>query len=252
MTTDKPMRTYGDSCGIARALDLVGERWALLVLRELLLGPKRFTDLRSALPGVSPDVLAQRLRELESAGVLARRRLAPPAAARVYELTEWGSELEPVLVALGRWGSRAALPDDPPQLSPDALAVALESMFDQGGAGPLESGGGTGPREGAHPGAAGPVEGDYRLELGEHVFTVSVAGGTIKVRRPDSAGPAPRLTIITDPGTLTAALWHGLDVDQAIRSGALTIDGPRSELARFLKLFAQPVPVPAPALQGQG
>jgi DNA-binding HxlR family transcriptional regulator len=222
MTTDKPRRTYGDSCGIARALDLVGERWALLVLRELLLGPKRFTDLRSALPGVSPDVLAQRLRELERAGVLVRRRLAPPAAARVYELTEWGSELEPALVALGRWGSRAALPDDPPQLSPDALAVALESMFD--------------------PGAAGPLEGGYRLELGEHLFTVSVAGGAIKVRRPHSAGPAPRLTIITDPGTLTAALWHGLDVDQAIRSGALTIDGPRRELARFLKLFAEPVP----------
>jgi DNA-binding HxlR family transcriptional regulator len=225
MTNDKLRRTYGDSCGIARALDLVGERWALLVLRELLLGPKRFTDLRSALPGVSPDVLAQRLRELESAGVLARRRLGPPAAARVYELTEWGSELEPVLVALGRWGSRAALPDEPPQLSPDALAVALESMFD--------------------PGAAGPLEGGYRLELGEHVFTVSVAGGAINVRRPDSAGPAPTLTIVTDPGTLTAALWHGLDVDRSIRSGALTIDGPRRELDRFLKLFAQPVPAPA-------
>jgi DNA-binding HxlR family transcriptional regulator len=225
MTTDKPRRTYGDSCGIARALDLVGERWALLVLRELLLGPKRFTDLRSALPGVSPDVLAQRLRELESAGVLARRRLAPPAAARVYELTEWGSELEPMLVALGRWGSRAALPDDPPQLSPDALAVALESMFD--------------------PEAAGPLEDLYRLELGEQMFTVSVAAGAIKVRRQDSAGPAPALTIITDPGTLTAALWHGLDVDRAIRSAALTIDGPRRELDRFLELFAQPVPAPA-------
>jgi alkyl sulfatase BDS1-like metallo-beta-lactamase superfamily hydrolase len=128
-------------------------------------------------------------------------------------------------VALGRWGSRAALPDEPPQLSPDALAVALESMFD--------------------PGAAGPLEGGYRLELGEHVFTVSVAGGAINVRRPDSAGPAPTLTIVTDPGTLTAALWHGLDVDRSIRSGALTIDGPRRELDRFLKLFAQTVPAPA-------
>lgn len=237
--TTKQLRTYGDSCGIARALDLVGERWALLVIRELLLGPKRFTDLRSALPGVSPDVLAQRLRELERAGVLTRRRLPPPAAARVYELTDWGSELEPMLVTLGRWGSRAPLPDDPPQLSPDALAVALESMFD--------------------PEAAGPLEAVYRLELGEQVFTVCVAGGSIRVRRPDSVGPAPgltisargrgaaaaarRLTISTDPGTLTAALWHGLDIGQAIRSGALTTDGPRRELSRFLKLFAQPVPV---------
>ena len=227
MTTDRPKRTYGDSCGIARALDLVGERWALLVVRELLLGPKRFTDLRAALPAVSPDVLAQRLRELESVGVLTRRRLPPPAAARVYELTEWGSELEPVLVAIGRWGSRAALPEDPSQLSPDALAVALESMFD--------------------PETAGALEAMYRIELGEHVFTVAVAEGAVQVRRPGAAGPAPRLTIIADPGTLTAALWHGLDVGRAIRTGALTIDGPRRELTRFVKLFAQPVPAAASA-----
>src|SRR5919205_66330 len=96
-------RSYGDRCGIARALDLVGERWALLVVRELLLGPKRFTDLRAGLPHVSPDVLAQRLRELEQAGVLRRGTLPPPAASRIYELTGRGRELEPVVLALGRW-----------------------------------------------------------------------------------------------------------------------------------------------------
>ena len=225
---ERPRRTYGDSCGIARALDLTGERWALLIVRELLLGPKRFTDLRSALPGISPDVLAQRLRELEGAGVLARRRLAPPAAARVYELTEWGAELEPVLVALGRWGSRAALPDDPPALSPDALAIALESMFD--------------------PGAAGELEAGYRLELGEHMFTVAVAKGELRVRRPENTltpTPPPRLTITTDPGTLTAALWHGLDIERALDAGALRLAGPRRELDRFLGLFAAPVPAGA-------
>src|SRR3954452_10567314 len=100
-------RTYGDRCGIARALDAVGERWALLVVRELLLGPKRFTDLRAGLPTLGPDVLAQRLRDLEAAGIVARRTLPPPAGSRVYELTERGQELEPVLLALGRWGSRA-------------------------------------------------------------------------------------------------------------------------------------------------
>ena len=105
------MRTYGDPCGIARALDLVGERWALLVVRELLLGPKRFTDLREALPRVSADVLSQRLRELERTGVLRRAKLPPPAGSRVYELTEWGRELEPVVLALGRWGSRGPFPD---------------------------------------------------------------------------------------------------------------------------------------------
>src|SRR5437764_3058381 len=95
-------RSYADSCGIARALDLVGERWALLVVRELLLGPKRFTDLRVGLPHLGPDVLSQRLRELEQAGIVRRRTLAPPAASKVYELTPRGRALEPVILALGR------------------------------------------------------------------------------------------------------------------------------------------------------
>ena len=102
-------RTYGDACGIPRALDRVGERWALLIVRELVLGPKRFTDFKTGLPNASPNVLSQRLRELEQDGVVRRRKLPPPAAARVYELTEWGLELEPVLSALGRWGARAPL-----------------------------------------------------------------------------------------------------------------------------------------------
>src|SRR5882757_1950655 len=104
-------RSYQDPCGIARALDLVGERWALLVVRELLLGPKRFTDLRAGLPNVSPNVLSQRLHELEQAGVLLRHRLGPPVSSWVYDLTEWGHDLEPVLLHLGRWGRRSPLLD---------------------------------------------------------------------------------------------------------------------------------------------
>src|SRR3954464_16003618 len=103
------MRTYGDGCGIAHGLDLIGERWALLVVRELLLGPKRFTDLRAGLPNVSPNVLAQRLRALERVGVVRRRKLPPPAASRVYVLTDWGEDLEPVITQLGRWGARPPL-----------------------------------------------------------------------------------------------------------------------------------------------
>src|SRR4051794_33882868 len=105
-------RTYGDRCGIARALDAVGERWALLVVRELLLGPKRFTDLRAGLPGASPNVLAQRLRQLGGAGIVGRQTLPPPAAAQVYGLTGRGAALEPVILALGRWGAEAALPPE--------------------------------------------------------------------------------------------------------------------------------------------
>ena len=104
-------RTYGDSCGIARALDVVGERWALLVVRE-----KRFTDLRDGLPHVGPDILSQRLRQLEQAGVLGRRKLAPPAGAQVYELTDRGRELEPIVLGLGRWGSRVPMPPGDPEL----------------------------------------------------------------------------------------------------------------------------------------
>ncbi len=107
-TTQAPRkRTYDEGCATAHALDLIGERWALLVVRELLLGPKRFTDLRDGLTGASPNVLAERLRGLGRVGVLRRRRLPPPAASEVYELTGWGRELEPVVIALGRWGARS-------------------------------------------------------------------------------------------------------------------------------------------------
>ena len=102
-------RTYRDRCGVARALDIVGERRALLVVRELLLGPT-FTDLRAGLPHVGPDVLAQRLRDLEQSGILRRGTLPPPAGSRIYELTERGRELEPVVLALGRFGSVARSP----------------------------------------------------------------------------------------------------------------------------------------------
>ena len=123
------MRTYCDGCAAAHALDIIGERWALLVVRELLLGPKRFTDLRAGLPAVSPNVLAQRLRELERAGVLRRRKLPPPAASKVYELTEWGMELEPVIVRLGRWGARSPSKPRDAALGVDSLVLSFRTMF---------------------------------------------------------------------------------------------------------------------------
>ena len=123
-------RSYEDACGAARALDLIGERWALLVVRELLLGPKRFTDLRSGLPGISPNVLTQRLTELEEDGIIARRKLPPPAGSWVYELTQWGIELGPIVMDLGRWGARSPVLGHHTGLSPDAMAISLRTMFD--------------------------------------------------------------------------------------------------------------------------
>jgi DNA-binding HxlR family transcriptional regulator len=209
------MRTYGDRCGIARALDLVGERWALLVVRELLLGPKRFTDLRAGLRHVSPDVLTQRLRELDEAGVVRRVRLPPPAPAWVYELTDRGRELEPVLLALGRWGSVSPVPSEDARLGIDAAVVALRTLFD----------------EGAAPG----LDATFELRLGEQRFQARVAGGRLEIER--GAAGHPDATIETDPGTLARVLWHGLPLADAERSGALAISGSRPAATTFVGLF---------------
>jgi DNA-binding HxlR family transcriptional regulator len=207
-------RTYGDRCGIARALDLVGERWALLVVRELLLGPKRFTDLRTGLPHVSPDVLSQRLRELEQAGVMRRRKLAPPAASQVYELTDWGRELEPAVLALGRWGSRAPFPPSDAQLGVDAFVLALKTLFD--------------------PSAASGLRASYELRLGEHHFHARVADGRFDVER--GSADQPDATIEADPGTLATVLWHGAPARD------LATEGDRSAVTRFLTLFPPATP----------
>jgi DNA-binding HxlR family transcriptional regulator len=220
-------RTYGDRCGIARALDIIGERWALLVVRELLLGPKRFTDLRSGLPHVSPDVLAQRLRELEEAGIVRRRKLPPPAGSRIYELTERGHELEPVILELGRFGSVAPFPPGDAQIGVDALAIALKSLFAAG--------------------AADGLAASYELRLGEDRFSVQVADGRIDLARGSAA--APDATIETDPATLASVLWHGRKLGAARRAGDIAISGDDDAAARFLALF--PLPAPAGA-DGQG
>jgi DNA-binding HxlR family transcriptional regulator len=124
-------RSYGQYCGVARALDLIGERWALLVVRELALGPKRFTDLRQGLPGIATNVLSVRLRQLERDGLVARRQLPPPAPAQVYELTEHGRELVPIMLALGRWGASRMGPRSPEQaIRAEWFALALKAFFD--------------------------------------------------------------------------------------------------------------------------
>ena len=208
-------RTYGDRCGIARALDMVGERWALLVVRELLLGPKRFTDLRTGLPKVSPDVLAQRLRELEAAGVLRRGSLPPPAASQVYELTGRGRELKPVILELGRWGSREPANDAP--LGPDAAVIALMTMF------------------------RGDLEGTFELRLDGHVFRLEATDGRLEAERGRAADPDA--VIEGSPGTLASVLWHGADARQ------LEVTG---DARRFLRAFTPRAPRggSAPARRG--
>ena len=211
-------RTYGDSCGIARALDLVGERWALLVVRELLLGPKRFTDLRAGLPNLGPDVLTQRLRELADAEVVVRRKLDPPAGAWVYELTDRGRELEPVVIGLGRWGALAPFPPGAMRIGVDSTVLALKTLFDAE--------------------AAEGLDATLELRLDGQRFSVAVADGALAVAR----GPAdsPEAVIATDPGTLTGLIWTGLSPADAESAGSVTFEGKRAVIGRFLKLFPLP------------
>jgi DNA-binding HxlR family transcriptional regulator len=208
-------RTYGDRCGVARALDLVGERWALLVVRELLLGPKRFTDLRAGLPNLSPDVLSQRLRELEQAGLLRRRKLAPPAGSRVYELTERGFALEPIVLELGRWGSRTPLPEGEAAFGADSLVLALKTRFD--------------------PAAADGLDVTVELRLGEDSFRSRVAGGRFEVARGDS-DPSDAV-VASEPGTLAAVLWHDRPLAEALRTGDVEIEGSTPAAKRFFGAF---------------
>jgi DNA-binding HxlR family transcriptional regulator/putative sterol carrier protein len=224
-TPTSKRRTYDDGCAAAHALDLIGDRWALLVVRELLLGPKRFTDLRAGLPNASPNVLAQRLRELEGAGVVRRRKLPPPAASRVYELTEWGEELEPVIIRLGRWGARSpALPRDA-ELGVDSLILSFRTMFE--------------------PQAAEGLDASYELRLGEERFCAVVAEGRFEIAR--GSADRPDATIETDAGTLAALVYDRRPLEEALRSGEVKIEGDESVVERFVGLFPLPEPA-APAV----
>jgi DNA-binding HxlR family transcriptional regulator len=213
-------RSYGDQCGVARSLDVIGERWALLIVRELLLGPKRFNDLLAGLPGASPNVISQRLRELTGSGVIRHRDLGPPARVRVYELTGWGRELEPVIVHLGQWGTRAPLPDNA-GWSLDSLLIAL---------------GGT-----ADPAA---VNGRYELLIGTDVFTVDGASGTVRVRR--GTADKPEATLTTDADTLHDVALGIRPIAGAAESGDLRLDGDPQAITGLTSLLQALISPPSP------
>lgn len=214
-------RSYREACRFAHALDLVGERWALLIVRELLLGPKRFTDLRAGLPHASTNVLSERLRELERSAVVRRRKLPPPAASSVYELTEWGRELEPVVTQLGSWGARSPVPPDYREIGVDSIVLALGSLFD--------------------PEAAGDLEARYGLRIGSERFAVEVAGGRVELSRDAPVDPAATLAVADAPA-MAAILTAQLPFDDALASGALQVEGSKQAAKRFLRLFPMPAP----------
>ena len=211
-------RRYEDACGAAHALDLVGERWALLVIRELMLGPKRFSDIRADLPGISANVLTQRLEGLEAAGVLVKKRLPPPASAQVYELTPWGYEAEPIFQSLGRWAARSPGHDPSLPLSAVSLMLSFRTMID--------------------PERARGIDARIGLKLGKESFLLRLADGRIRAVRGAAAGTD---LVFTGTATALAAAVYGEVPLEALESeGALEIDGDRGLAERFVTLFPLP------------
>lgn len=207
-------RTYGDPCAAARALDLLGERWALMIVRELLFGPKRYSDLQAGLPGASPTVLSQRLRDLEAGGVIQRRRMGAPIRAWVYELTRWGHELEPILVRLGRWGSRAPMTQAAGTLGADSLMLAVKSHLD--------------------PARLGDLDATFRMELGEDVFTLRVAAGELTIQRGEP--PQWDAEVRADTAVLKALVIDGASVAEF--GDRVEIGGDGDAFQRLLEALA--------------
>lgn len=218
-------RRYDDGCAVAQALDVVGERWALLIVRDLLLGPKRFTDLLAGLPGASSDVVTQRLRDLAEAGVVRRRRLPPPASAWVYELTRWGAELEQVVLGLAGWAhSSSRMRYDLP-LGADSLLLSLKMLFD----GDLAEG----------------MSANIGLQIGDERFAIRVANSQMSVARGE--GDNPDAVIDTDTATLLSIVRAEQSVDDALAGGRLRLRGNRSVVDNFARLFPSPTDASASA-----
>ncbi|MER7892910.1 winged helix-turn-helix transcriptional regulator [Micromonospora sp. NPDC094482] len=219
------MRSYGDPCGVARGLDVIGERWALLVVRDLLLGPRRFNDLLGGLPGVSPNVLSQRLRQLTEHGVVQRRDLGPPTRVHLYELTEWGRALEPVLLQFGRWGSQSPQPPEG-ALGIDSLLLSIKATFD--------------------PARAADLRGVYEFHIDAETYLADVADDSVQIRR--GTAPDPDATLTTDIDTLRAVCGHQITMAAALDSGTLRLSGDKHARQRLTDLLLAPfTPAPQPA-----
>lgn len=211
-------RSYDDACGAAHALDLVGERWALLVMRELFWGPKRFSDLRASLPGISANVLTQRLEGLEAAGIVVKRRLAPPAGVQVYDLTDWGRESEPIFQALGRWASRSPWHDPTKSFSASSLMLSLRTMFDAS--------------------RAKDAAARIAFVLGDETFVARIEDGRIDIAHGD---PSKADAVFAGPPPfIAAAIYGGQDLASLEAGGALSVTGDRRLAKRFVTWFPLP------------
>ncbi|MBK1784861.1 winged helix-turn-helix transcriptional regulator [Prauserella cavernicola] len=209
-------RHYGQFCGLAHAADLVGERWALLIIRDLLVAPKRFTDLRRGLPRIPTNVLSARLKQLEAEGVVERRVLPRPDGSVVYELTDYGRDLEEIVLALGRWGARTLGEPGPDDIvTPDSLVMAMRSTF--------------------HADDAHDVRASFELRLGDIVLGVRVDGGKLDVAEGELTGGAD-LVITTGPA-IKAVMAAELTPAEAIENGSVHLEGDPALLTTFATIF---------------
>ena len=220
---DEQKRSYDDACGTAHALELIGERWALLVLRELLLGPRRFSEIRADLPGISANVLTQRLTELEKRGLVIRRRLPPPASVQVYEATDWGLETAPLIRELGRWAARSPAHDPTLPLSGVSIMLSFTAML--------------------NPDRADGFDGAVGFRFGQSVYVAKVANGAIEVRR-GLENEASAL-IVAEPTTIAGVVYGGAPLD------LLRVEGNRDLAKRFLSLFTLPPKVDIPPVEAK-
>ena len=212
MGRSEAKRGYDDACGTAHGLELIGERWSLLVLRELMLGPRRFSELRGDLPGISANVLTQRLTELEAKGLVRRRRLPPPASVQVYEATEWGLEAEPIVQTLGRWAARSPRHDPTLPISGVSILLSMRTMIDLARARDLDA------------------RIDFRF--GDDLYTSHLHSGGIDIARGEH--PSPDLSITADPQALAAVMYGKAPYD------LIQWSGDRALLDRFIDLFHLP------------
>ncbi len=211
-------RTYEDSCGVAHALELVGERWALLVVRELMLGPKRFGDIKDGLPGISANVLSHRLDELERAGLVARRKLPKPAAVWVYDLTAWARDLEPIMQQFGRWAARDPQHRKDLHFGSASLILSLRTNFD--------------------PSLAEGVQLTIGVRPNEEAYVARVARKKLIVEAGDP--PDVDATIAGDARAFAAVTYGGRPLADAVDTGDLVVTGDVASADRFLHLYSLP------------
>src|SRR2546421_3737555 len=217
-------RSYGQYCALARAFDVIGERWTPLLLRELAMGPRRYADLLEGLPGVGTSLLAQRLRELEAEGVIRKAYLPPPAARQVYELTEDGRELTEALLPIARWGVKRL----GARRRGEAFSLSWLLLF---------------LRSAADPAAAKGVHDVYQFHLGKDVFHITVDEGHIDAL-PGAAPRPPDLVVRTDLETFTGLGSGALQITDARVTERMRVDGDPKAAQRCLRVLLPFVEAP--------